>query len=169
MVGTDVDLVVAAFRHDSAARRCLQRLKYGSASRLAMPLAEAALPAFDRLLAVSGPAALVPVPVHVVRARERGYNQARLLADALGTLRGLPVVDVLVRGRATHRQHGLDRSSRLANLRAAFSVRAGARVPARTILVDDILTTGATLEACAAALRAARPGSVYGFAVAREV
>lgn len=167
--GKEVELVVAAFRHDDVTRRSLQRLKYGGAARLAEHLVRAALPAFDRLLAVSGPATLVPVPVHVVRERERGYNQALLLARALGAERGLPVAELLRRPRATVRQHGLDRSARLANLRAAFAMRAGTTVPRRVIVVDDILTSGATIEACATVLRGADVGLVYGFAVAREV
>jgi ComF family protein len=168
LAGGELELVMAAFRHEGIARRVLQRLKYGSAARLAAPLASASLACFDDLLAISGPAALVPVPVNVVRARERGYNQALLLAHGLGAARGLRVADLLTRSRATVRQHGLDRSARLANLRAAFTAR-GSRVPPRIILVDDILTTGATLEACASVLRAAGASQVFGFAIAREV
>ena len=159
---------MAAFRHDDVARRTLQRLKYGGAARLAAELAGASLVTFDRLLAISGPATLVPVPVNVARLRERGYNQALLLARAIGAARELRVADVLARSRATARQHGLDRSARLANLRSAFTARAGP-IPGRIILVDDILTTGATLEACAAVLREAGASQVFGFAIAREV
>lgn len=166
--GAGVELTVAAFRHDGVARRALQRLKYGGAARLAQPLVTAALPAFDRLLAISGPATLVPVPVHPRRARERGYNQAALLARAIGRARGLPVCELLARPRATARQHGLDRSARLANLRAAFALNAP-RSPPRVVVVDDILTTGATMEACASVLRAGGARLVYGFALAREV
>ena len=168
VAGSEVELTVAAFQHEAIARRALQRLKYGGAARLAGPLVRAALPAFDRLLTVSGPATLVPVPVHVTRQRERGYNQALLLAIELGHERQLAVGDVLARPRATSRQHGLDRAARLANLRAAFTFRGGS-APARIILIDDILTTGATLEACASVLRQAGTKLVYGFAIAREV
>ncbi len=167
--GSEVELVVSAFRHEGVARRCLQRLKYGGARRLADPLARAALPAFDGLLAVSGPAILVPVPVHVSRARERGYNQALLLAGALGAARQLPVVELLTRPRATQRQHALDRTARLANLRSAFAASARRAQPGRVIVVDDILTSGATMEACASVLRQAGVRLVYGFAIAREV
>ena len=167
--GTEVELVVSAFRHEGVARRCLQRLKYGGACRLADPLARAALPAFDGLLAVSGPSVLVPVPVHVSRARERGYNQALLLARALGAARQLPVVELLTRPRATRRQHALDRSARLANLRSAFAATARRAQPGRVIVVDDILTSGATMEACASVLHDAGVRLVYGFAIAREV
>lgn len=167
--GSEVELVVSAFRHEGVARRCLQRLKYGGARRLADPLARAALPAFDDLLAVSGPAILVPVPVHVSRARERGYNQALLLAGALGAARQLPVVELLTRPRATQRQHALDRTARLANLRSAFAASARRAQPGRVIVVDDILTSGATMEACASVLHEAGVRLVYGFAIAREV
>ena len=163
-----VELMVAALRHEGATRRALQRLKYGGAARLAAPLARAALPALDRLLAISGPVTLVPVPVHPIRARERGYNQALLLATCIAEARDLPMRDVLRRPRATVRQHGLDRAARLANLRDAFAPRPVA-MPRRVILVDDILTTGATFEACAAVLRHAGSTSVYGLAIAREV
>ena len=74
-----------------------------------------------------------------------------------------------LRQRATSQQHRLDRAARLRNLRDAFAVLADARPPPVAILVDDILTTSATLEACAAVLRAAGTTRVLGFAVAREV
>jgi predicted amidophosphoribosyltransferase len=107
--------------------------------------------------------------VHAARERQRGYNQAALLARALGAGAGLPVLDVLERRRSTIRQHGLGKAARLHNLRGAFTLRSGSRAPPQAILVDDILTTSATLEACAQVLRAAGAGVVYGFAIAREV
>ncbi|MGH2456604.1 MAG: ComF family protein, partial [Candidatus Limnocylindria bacterium] len=88
---------------------------------------------------------------------------------SLGARLGLPRVDILQRRRPTTQQHRLDRSGRLKNLRDAFGTAPGARAPPVAILVDDILTTGATLEACAAVLRAAGSQRVLGFAIAREV
>jgi ComF family protein len=167
--GTDLELALAALQHEGVVRRCLQRLKYGGASRLAALLAAQVLPTLDRLLVFTGPATLVPVPLHPVRRRERGYNQAELVAAALSAGRQLPMEDLLVRGRETYRQHRLDRAGRLRNMQAAISVRPGRRPPARVILVDDILTTGATFEACATVLRAAGTREVYGLAIAREV
>lgn len=169
VIGDALELAIAAFAHAGPARRSLQRLKYGGAGRLAAPLADAALPALEALLALCGPQALVPVPVHPARLRQRGYNQARLLADELGRSAGLSVVDLLERRRATTRQHGLGRVARLYNLRDAFAVREGHRAPATAIVVDDILTTSATLEACAQTLRRAGSEHVFGFAIAREV
>jgi len=169
MVGDALELAVAAFAHGGTLRRALQRLKYGGSGRIAVPLARAAAPALEALTSVCGPVPLVPVPVHAARLRQRGYNQAALLADALGAEAGLPVLDLLERRRATARQHGLGKAARLHNLRGAFAVRNGARTPASLILVDDILTTSATLESCAGVLRAAGAATVWGFAIAREV
>ncbi|MDP9269437.1 MAG: ComF family protein [Chloroflexota bacterium] len=169
VIGDALTLAIAAFRYEGALRRTLQRLKYGGGARLAGPLATAAAPALRRLMEMSGPLPLVPVPVHMVRQRERGYNQAALLARSLGVSTHRPVVDVLRRARATTKQHRLDRAGRLRNLRDAFLVVPGARPPPELILVDDILTTSATLEACASVLLAAGTSTVYGFAIAREV
>jgi len=169
MVGDALQLAVAAFAHGGTLRRALQRLKYGGSGRIAIPLARAAAPALEALTRVCGPLPLVPVPVHGARLRQRGYNQAALLADALGTEAGLPVLDILERRRATARQHGLGKAARLHNLGGAFALRDGAWTPPDLILVDDILTTSATLESCAGVLRAAGAASVYGFAIAREV
>ncbi|HEX7067702.1 MAG TPA: ComF family protein, partial [Candidatus Limnocylindria bacterium] len=139
-------------------------LKYSGASRLAPMLARPAAPSLRTLVSISGPAALVPVPVHAERRRERGYNQAELIARALG-----PSHLILERVRPTTKQHRLDRAARLANLRGAFRVASGVSVPPVAVLVDDIITTTATLEACASVLRETGVEAVYGFAVAREV
>jgi ComF family protein len=169
VVGDALELAVAAFAYEGVMRRTLGRLKYGGAARLARPLAEAALPAFDELAAVIGPGSLVPVPVHPERQRRRGYNQAALIANVLGRARSRPVRDLLERRRATMQQHRLDRAARLRNLRHAFVLTTGASPPRVAILVDDILTTSATLEACATVLREGGSQRVIGFAIAREV
>jgi ComF family protein len=171
VVGHDLTLAVAAFAHDGVVRHALQRLKYGHAQAVARSLVRPALPAFERLLAVSGPATLMPVPVHRRRLNERGYNQAALLTTHLARATGLPELDALTRVTATRRQHRLDRETRLRNLADAFAVRPASRpfVGGTIILVDDILTTAATLESCARVLRRAGSASVYGFCIAREV
>ncbi len=167
VVGDALALAMAAFAYEGPMRRALAALKYTGASRLAPILARAAAPPLRELLALTGPATLVPVPLHVERRRARGYNQAELLAKPLSRLTGAPVADVLERARSTTKQHRLNRTARLANLRGAF--RASGAVPLTAILVDDIITTTATLEACASVLREAGCQSVYGFALAREV
>jgi ComF family protein len=163
-LGDALVLAQSAFAYAGPMRRALAALKYSGASRLAPMLARAATPSLRTLLTISGPAALVPVPVHAERRRERGYNQAELIARALG-----PSQPILERVRPTTKQHRLDRAARLANLRGAFRVASGVSVPSVAVLVDDIITTTATLEACASVLREAGVEAVYGFAVAREV
>jgi ComF family protein len=118
---------------------------------------------------IIGTPALVPVPVHPSRLRERGYNQARLLADELARETGLPVRELLQRERLTARQHGLDRAARLRNLAGAFIAVRLPNPPAAAVIVDDILTTSATLEACARVLQDSGVEDVFGFAIAREV
>jgi ComF family protein len=169
VVGESLELARAAFVYDGPMRRTLSRLKYGGAARLARPLAESAAPALQGLIALAGPATLVPVPVHADRLRQRGYNQAALLAAELARILRLPLAEVLVRRRPTTQQHRLDRVARLRNLRGAFALAPGARPPPTVVLVDDILTTSATLEACAGVLRDAGADRVMGFAVAREI
>jgi len=114
----------------------------------------------------AGPA-LVPVPLHRRRARARGFNQAALLAAHLGAAFGWPVRPGLVRVRATPSQVGLSAADRAVNLEAAFAWRGAALPAGPLVLVDDVYTSGATMQACAEALRAAGAPAVYGLAVAR--
>jgi ComF family protein len=174
VLGEAMIVGTAAFAHRDEVQRILRRLKYGGGRHLAEPLAAHATPALRRLLAVAGTSVLVPVPLHRARQRDRGYNQAAILASALGRRTGQAVWPAIVRARATERQHGLDRATRLRNIRHAMTLdptlgSPTSTMPAAAIVVDDILTTGATLEACAHILRAAGVERVYGFAIAREV
>ena len=169
VVGRALALGIGAFAYEGSLRRALGRLKYAGAGRVAENLAREARPAFERLLGISGPATVVPVPVHTERQRQRGYNQAELIARHLADGRRHPVVELLTRTNVTERQHRLDRAGRLRNLRSAISLRSGATPPPTVIVVDDILTTSATLEACAGVLLAGGAREVYGFAIAREV
>lgn len=111
------------------------------------------------------PAALVPVPLHPRRLRRRGFNQARVLATAVGRRTGLPLADCLVRSGPPGTQVGRGRAERKAGPEGAITARAP--VPLRALLVDDVATTGATLAACAAALRAAGSGEVAALVFAR--
>jgi len=104
-------------------------------------------------------ATLVPVPLHPRKLRERGYNQSRLIADAIANSAGggARVEELLVRVRDTPTQTALDRQARAANLKNAFALARGATLnPAhRYILVDDVFTTGSTLNGCSRVLRRA--------------
>jgi ComF family protein len=110
--------------------------------------------------------AVVPIPLHPSRLRERGYDQARLLAQAAAERFCLPLRDALVRHRPTPRQVGLDRGARERNLRAAFSAK-GDVTGLRLCLIDDVLTTGATASAAAGALLAAGAARVEVRTLAR--
>ena len=153
-------------------RKALHELKYGGETRLATPLGEAVARRWHR--AAAGGDVLVPVPVHADRARRRGYDQAELIARAASRALGLPCAPILERTRATIAQFDLDRRTRATNVRGAFRLRSGA--PARTsplaarwiVLVDDVVTTGATLSACAEPLLRAGAIGVSAITVARE-
>jgi ComF family protein len=114
---------------------------------------------------------VVPVPLHSQRHRERGYNQAELIARPLARRLGLPHRGVLLlRTRPRPDKHILTFRERWESVRGAFATRPGSQVDKlRVLLVDDVMTTGATLDACAKALREAGAKSVIGLTVARAV
>ena len=155
-------------------RRALHQLKYGGETRLAGPLGDAVARRWRRVAA--GGDVLVPVPVHAERARRRGYDQAELIARAAAADLGLPCAPILERARATIAQFDLDRAARATNVRGAFRLRGpvgGGDDPAPLagrwiVLVDDVVTTGATLTACAQPLLAAGAVGVSAVTVARE-
>ena len=103
------------------------------------------------------------------RTIERGCHPAELLAREVARRWGLPAVDLLEPARLRRPQRGLDTAARRRNVRAAFRVRRQAEVPARVALIDDVYTTGATLDACARALRDGGAAVVEGFTLARAV
>jgi ComF family protein len=150
-------------------RAALHALKYGGERRLAEPIAEALAARWSR--AGAGGDLVTWVPVHPSRRRDRGYDQAELLARAMARRLGLPAAACLERQQRTTAQHTLGRRDRAGNLRGAFVVpgHQSPRVAGRwVVVVDDILTTGATLAGCAEALRAARVMGVSAITVARD-
>lgn len=112
---------------------------------------------------------IVPVPLHPLKLRDRGFNQAAHFAAALGERIGIPVNDqLLARRRPTRTQTLLTREERAENVHRAFAVAGGTKLGGeRIVLVDDVFTTGATTSACAATLRAAGAGAVCVWTVAR--
>jgi predicted amidophosphoribosyltransferase len=112
---------------------------------------------------------LVPAPAHPERIRLHGENQARELADALGRVTGRPVRQALARRPGGRRQVGLERPARRANARGGIVARDDLAAGTRAVLVDDVYTTGSTLDACATALRAAGSGPVTAVCFARTL
>jgi len=148
-------------------RRALHALKYDGERRLAPPLGAAVARRWARA-AVAGDV-LVPVPASPDRVRERGYDQAALIAAEAGRRLRVPVAQALERTRATTAQFDLDRAARAANLGGVFQVRAPGGVAGRwVVLIDDVVTTGATLAACASALLEGGATAVSAVTVARE-
>jgi ComF family protein len=150
-------------------RRALHELKYAGERRLAPPLGDAVAARWAR--AGAGGEIVVPVPVHAARRRERGYDQAELIAAAAARRLSLPWCAAVARVRATIPQYRLDRRRRAANVEAVFAVRAElrGRIAGRwVILVDDVVTTGATLTSAARALLASEAVAVSAITVARE-
>ena len=136
-----------------AIRDLVHGLKYHRKSWNVTPLVQVAKTVFDDERLAGKPAVLVPVPLHPLRVRERGYNQAELLARALSRASGHPVAHLLRRTRMTTTQTSFDRARRLKNLHNAFAVKKGIEPDTRRIiLVDDVFTTGATLDECARTL-----------------
>jgi ComF family protein len=160
-----VDRARAAGEYDGALRAVVHALKYDGRRSLARPLAALMRARGGDLIA--GARAAVPVPLHASRRRERGFNQAADLARHLGP----PVVFALARVRATAEQASLPAGRRHGNVRGAFTATRAARTlrGAIVLLVDDVSTTGATLEACARALKQAGVAEVRAVTAARVV
>lgn len=159
----------SAVRYEGVAGEALRQLKYEHALWLAPDLAEI----LYRCLQAEFPSLefdqVVPVPLHHVRQRERGYNQSAVLAEELGKKLGLKAsCSTLRRNRPTSTQTNLTAPQRLSNVKNAFEPRKGKRLSGkRILLVDDVMTTGATVNACAKALKTGGAASVHVLTVAR--
>ena len=160
-----VDRARAIGAYDEALRAIIHALKYDGRRSLARKLA--ALMRSRGAEVLNGASCVVPVPLHPSRRRERGFNQAADLARHLG----MPVRLALRRVRATATQAGLPAARRHKNVRLAFAITRAARGldGAIVVLVDDVSTTGATLEACARALKQTGVAEVRALTAARVV
>jgi len=164
----DFDSARSAFLYDGAARLMVLALKTGREA-YAVPMAAAMLRVAHGM-AVPGQL-VIPVPLHRWRILSRGYNQSALLAGAISrNSGGVLLLDLLVRTRATPRSKGMSRPQRQRNVKGAFRVSAHGRASlkgASVLLVDDVLTSGATASACARALRRGGAASVHVLTYAR--
>lgn len=161
----------AAVRYDDVARTLVHALKYQDRTDLAPAMGRWMARAGGELLA--GADMLVPVPLHWRRAWRRRYNQSGALARVIAQQSGVSVkAEVLRRVRATEQQIGLSRAQRATNVQGAFQVSGDRQTEVqgrRIVLIDDVLTSGATLEACARALLRAKAAQVDVLVFARVV
>ncbi len=156
---------------DGALRELIHLLKYSGVMTLATPLAALLAVVVHNEPELAAVDVVVPVPLHPRRQRARGYNQAECLARKLAELLVLPLdTRSFARRRNTAPQTGLTPRQRRANVRGAFAVRARSQLDAkRILLVDDVCTTGATLNACAQTLKRAGASEVQAITLARVV
>ena len=161
----------AAVRYDEIARALVHSLKYGDRLDLAPTMGRWMARAGREL--TEGADALVPVPLHWRRLWTRRFNQAAALAATISAANGVPVLDeALKRVRATAQQVGLAKAERATNVQGAFQVPDDRRAQVdgkRLVLIDDVLTSGATLDACARALLRAGAAQVDVLTFARVV
>jgi ComF family protein len=160
-----LDGIVSVAVFQAPLREAIHKFKYGGVRQLAAPLAACMSETWRTASLPAG--LLAPVPLHAARQAARGYNQSALLAAALSATASIPCEPaLLLRQRATQPQVHLGRAERQANVQGAFACTrdvSGLCVA----LVDDVCTTGSTLEACAEALRARGAATVWGFTLAR--
>ncbi len=163
------DFATAAYRSRGVVRNLIHQFKYSRQVHLRHLLGRMLAEGFrDARLDDLKPEVIVPVPLHPTRQREREFNQAEVLALLAGSRLGLPVEAPLRRTRYTLTQTHFHREERFGNLQGAFALRRGARVEGKVIaLVDDVLTTGSTADACARVLREAGASAVVVITVAR--
>lgn len=154
IVVPNIDRIMCRGSYDVAVlAKLIGSLKYGGWSALGEALPELLDPLGNEL---PSKGVLIPLPLHPKRQRERGFNQADVIARALAKTSGLPVANLLRRTKATKQQAKLTEAERAVNVAGAFQVLEGLEeVPKYGIIVDDVITTGATLGAAASVLRQA--------------
>ncbi|OQY19335.1 MAG: ComF family protein [Chloroflexi bacterium] len=163
-----IDRIRSAVYFEGALRQAMHWLKYRSRTALAKPLGGLMAAYWEQHPMPAD--VLVPVPLHADRLRARGYNQAALLAREMAHRVGLTVEEqTLVRQRSTSSQVKLGAKQRKQNVHGAFSCSGDGLADKRVLLIDDVCTTGATLEACAIAVRAGGARAVQALTLARAL
>jgi ComF family protein len=167
----DFDFARSYGAYTEGMTRSIMLLKYEGVTPLAAWFAAALSETVHRYRELHAADVVVPVPAHALRLRERGYNHAELIAKPLARSLGLPCRSyLLVRNRPRPDKLRLTLRERWRSVRGAYTIRYGLRVDnLRVLLVDDVLTTGATLDACSRALRKAGAARVVAVTVARAI
>lgn len=163
------DAARAGFFYEGAIRELIHSFKYNQQTQLRYPLALLALEVVSGFATAHAPHLIVPVPLHCSRLRQRGFNQAVLLGKTLSRHLSLPILpDALVRTRRTEPQIELSSAERRLNVKGAFTVSRDDSVAGkRILLLDDVMTTGSTMNECAKELKKAGAETVIAAAVAR--
>ena len=165
----DIDGIYSIFKYGGAIRQAVIQFKYHNIKALADPLSQLMSSylirhnlSFD---------IIIPVPIHKRRLRERGYNQSSLLAQRLSRMTSIPVMEgILIRTKHTPSQAKSDSiEQRRKNIRNAFKCTGHNISGKRILLIDDVCTSGSTLNSCAASLKAAGAASVWGLTLAKEI
>ena len=171
---TEIKRVYVAFNYDGDIREALHRLKFtgmrDNAAKMASLMKKANWPP-EFIHDIEQADYLIPIPLHKSREKERGFNQSERLAFALSKEYGIPLLNILTRDKKTEFMYGLNRTERFENVRSAFGVLQPEIIKGKNvILVDDIYTTGATIEECARTLIRVNVRSVCGliFALAAK-
>ncbi len=162
------DQALSVGNFEGPLREAIHQFKYRPCRALARPLAAWML---KHIRPVSGVDCIIPVPLHISRLRQRGFNQALLLSQELGAAFSIPVsFDNLVRIRPTRPQVELTGEERRTNVQGAFALKKGSAVRDKAVLlVDDVYTTGATMNECSLVLKDAGVGSVTALTIAMAV
>lgn len=154
--------------YDGTVREMIHQFKYRGQRHIGELLADIMLLAFEQYYNQSAIDLLVPVPLHDERLAERGFNQSLNLCRRIADKKHIPIADVLVRTHATRKQSKKAKWERTRSMRGVFQcAKQDAVQGKRVLLVDDVYTTGATADACAAALRSAEAAAVYVLTMAR--
>lgn len=157
------DQACAVYEYSKSVKNSIYRFKYHNKREYAGIYAKQIADKCGDMIRAWSPEVLIPVPVHSSRLKERGYNQAQLIAAKLEQLTGIPMdCESLVRVAKTVPMKELNNEQRVKNLRNAFQVNKKVVRYKKALIVDDIYTTGATFDACAAVLKQAGVQEVYG-------
>ncbi|MEA2082115.1 MAG: ComF family protein [Elusimicrobiota bacterium] len=158
--------LISSAIYTGAAKNLIKEMKFRNTRSCAKILARVMCDSFIKHSDGFAPAIIIPVPLHKSRKNERGYNQSALIAKSVARLLKIPFSGSrLLRVRNTPSQRGLHPGERIKNVRAAFKTRG--KIPGNVLLIDDVATTGATINECAATLKAAGAPGVAALTFAK--